>query len=225
MAHNWHYDKGGEQRGPITLAQLSQLAKTRQLLPDDLVWREDMKDWIRASSVAELFPVASRPPALPPAPPARPSPPALPQPVPSPTDANRVASSPEPTVSPFRFAWAEWKLGGRVIFVSACVALVSMLMKWVDVGIASANGFSQGTFLLLGFFVYPMWMLLKQKPVNLYGGIGSAAGGMLFTAGYMSEKTVSFGERTAFLFGAGAVFFFLACGALAFGVYKYQQEH
>lgn len=218
MSHNWYYARGGEKHGPISSTELKQLATEGQLSPDDLVWREDMKDWKQASSVSGLFPERAAPPVTTTAPV---NPPQLP-PQPSVGTAPSPAS-PEQTASPFRFAWAEWNLGGKVIFVSACVALVSMLMKWVDVGIASANGFSQGTFMFLGFFVYPVWKLLKQKPINLYGGIGCAAGGMLFTAVYMSEKTVSFGQRSASLFGAGAVFFFLACGALAFGVYKYQQ--
>lgn len=220
MSHNWYYARGGEKHGPISSTELKQLATEGQLSPDDLVWREDMKDWKKASSVKGLFPEPSTPPETPPATPTPPPPPRPDQPA---TGVEVVAANPEATASPFRFAWAEWNLGGKIIFVSACVAIVSMLMKWVDVGIASANGFSQGTFILLGFFVYPVWKLLKQKPINLYGGIGSAVGGMLFTAVYMSEKTVSFGQLSASLFGAGAVFFFLACGALAFGVYKYQQ--
>jgi len=45
-----------------------------------------------------------------------------------------------------KFDWKNWNLGGKVIFVAACVATVSMLMKWVDVGIASQSGLSQGAF-------------------------------------------------------------------------------
>ena len=90
-----------------------------------------------------------------------------------------------------------------------------MLMKWVDIGFASANGFSQGAFLFLGLFIYPIWKLFKMKPINGYGGIGSAAVGVLIAIGYISEL--------GFFFGAGPVFFMLACGALGFGVYKYQE--
>lgn len=56
MAANWHYAKGGEKHGPITAAQLKELATTGQLSPDDLVWREDMTEWRRARSVKGLFP-------------------------------------------------------------------------------------------------------------------------------------------------------------------------
>lgn len=74
MATNWHYAKGGEKHGPITAAQLKELASTGQLHPDDLVWREDMKEWRKASTVKGLFSEhasASSPP--PPPPPIKPN--------------------------------------------------------------------------------------------------------------------------------------------------------
>ncbi|MEZ5945169.1 MAG: DUF4339 domain-containing protein [Planctomycetaceae bacterium] len=56
MAANWHYAKGGEKHGPITSAQLKEMAAEGQLSPDDLVWREDMKEWRKASTLKGLFP-------------------------------------------------------------------------------------------------------------------------------------------------------------------------
>ena len=41
-----------------------------------------------------------------------------------------------------------------------------MLMKWVDVGIASQSGLSQEAFLFLGFWVYPVLMLFKNKEIR-----------------------------------------------------------
>jgi len=73
MSHNWHYTKGGERHGPITAADLKHLTKTGQLSPDDLVWREDTKDWKKAGSIKGLFPspvvqpqTTLSPPPLPP---------------------------------------------------------------------------------------------------------------------------------------------------------------
>lgn len=69
---NWHYSRAGEKLGPITAAQLKELATTNLLAPDDLVWREDMKEWRKASSVKGLFPERAKqtptktPPPVPP---------------------------------------------------------------------------------------------------------------------------------------------------------------
>lgn len=69
MAANWHYAKGGKKHGPITAAQLKELATTGQLSPDDLVWREDMKEWRKASTVKGLFSEQSSVSPAPPPPP------------------------------------------------------------------------------------------------------------------------------------------------------------
>lgn len=55
MAANWHYATGGEKHGPVTASQLKELATTGKLSPDDLVWREDMTEWRKASTVKGLF--------------------------------------------------------------------------------------------------------------------------------------------------------------------------
>lgn len=56
MAANWHYAKGGEKHGPVSASQLKELATNGKLSPDDLVWREDMTEWRKASTVKGLFP-------------------------------------------------------------------------------------------------------------------------------------------------------------------------
>ncbi|MEZ6131201.1 MAG: GYF domain-containing protein [Planctomycetaceae bacterium] len=69
MAANWHYAKGGEKHGPITSAQLKEMAVNGQLSPDDLVWREDMKEWRKASTVKGLLPEQVSTTSPPPPPP------------------------------------------------------------------------------------------------------------------------------------------------------------
>ena len=43
----WYYAQQGEQFGPISAVQIKQLADAGMLKPDDLVWQEGMKRWIR----------------------------------------------------------------------------------------------------------------------------------------------------------------------------------
>jgi len=42
---NWYYAEAGEQRGPITDAELSDLAKAGTIRDGTLVWREGMANW------------------------------------------------------------------------------------------------------------------------------------------------------------------------------------
>jgi hypothetical protein len=67
-AGEWYYSVGGQRSGPVTGADLKQLAQAGRLGPDDLVWKDGMAEWQPASKLKGLFP--------PPAP--RPGPPELP---------------------------------------------------------------------------------------------------------------------------------------------------
>src|SRR5262245_46112249 len=42
---NWYYAEGAEQRGPITEAELSDLARAGTIRDATLVWREGMPGW------------------------------------------------------------------------------------------------------------------------------------------------------------------------------------
>lgn len=51
----WHYAKGGQQYGPITLVELQGLLRNGGLDPaNDLVWNPAMPDWLPASRVPAL---------------------------------------------------------------------------------------------------------------------------------------------------------------------------
>lgn len=71
MSKQWHYSRNGEKHGPVSDAELRQLAANGSLQPYDLVWREDMKEWRDASSIKGLFSpamTAKQPPSPPPLP-------------------------------------------------------------------------------------------------------------------------------------------------------------
>ena len=95
-----------------------------------------------------------------------------------------------------KFDWKNWNLGGKIIFVAACVATVSMLMKWVDIGFASQSGLSQEAFLFLGLWIYPVIMLFKNKNIQRIWGLVCSICSVVFTLGYISSKTIEiFAEK------------------------------
>ncbi len=55
MAELWYYAQNGQQKNPIPLAQLCQLAATKQLRPTDLVWKPGMPNWTAAGQIQELY--------------------------------------------------------------------------------------------------------------------------------------------------------------------------
>ena len=52
----WWYAQGDQQLGPVSPAELRQLATSGTLTPADLVWREGMPQWAPAAKVKGLFP-------------------------------------------------------------------------------------------------------------------------------------------------------------------------
>lgn len=58
----------GQQTGPYTIEQLTQMAMQGNFKPDSLVWKAGMPNWAAASSVAELNTVFSQVPPPPPPP-------------------------------------------------------------------------------------------------------------------------------------------------------------
>ena len=53
---DWYYARDGRHQGPITAAQLRQMAQAGELQPDDLVFKEGGTNWVPASTVQGLFP-------------------------------------------------------------------------------------------------------------------------------------------------------------------------
>src|SRR5947207_2797166 len=84
----WHYSRGNEQHGPVSSAQLKEMATAGQLQPTDLIWKDGMPGWLAAGKIKGLFdasaataaPTSATQPAAPNAAPAQPRESGLPQP-------------------------------------------------------------------------------------------------------------------------------------------------
>ncbi|MBM4041055.1 MAG: DUF4339 domain-containing protein, partial [Planctomycetes bacterium] len=74
---DWYVGQGGQQRGPLSDADLKAMVARGEVAPTDLVWRDGMAEWKAVSAVPELRPAPAPAPA-PPAPAAYAPPPAAP---------------------------------------------------------------------------------------------------------------------------------------------------
>ena len=123
------------------------------------------------------------------------------------------------------FNWKDWNLGGRIIFCSGCVAIISLLMKWVDLGVFSQNGFAQQGYFLLPCWIYPLFVLLKGKKMNVFGGIIPSVIAIIIMIAFISSKGINeeiFGDVVNVnVAAAGAWLFLFASVALLIGVLKY----
>lgn len=55
MNAEWHITRQGKQYGPFTEEKLRELAATKRLSPDDLIWRQGMAQWVAAGTHKSLF--------------------------------------------------------------------------------------------------------------------------------------------------------------------------
>jgi antitoxin component YwqK of YwqJK toxin-antitoxin module len=55
MTAGWYYAKNKQKVGPLTAAQLKQLARSGELARNDMVWKEGMAKWTPAGQVKGLF--------------------------------------------------------------------------------------------------------------------------------------------------------------------------
>ena len=117
------------------------------------------------------------------------------------------------------FNWKNWSTGQRLIFASSAVAVLSLLLPWADMGLISVNGFGQQGYLLLIFFIYPLYKLLKSNPIKpLYGFISSGLA-VISSISFALSKTVEVFDTTVNLSGSGLVLFIICSIALFVGVY------
>ena len=111
----WFYVRDGRILGPVDDAEFREMARTRRIVPTDLVWNRSLgAGWVEASSVVGLFapPETQTSEALPPpAPPLPPASPATPEPPSPPEEATAASIRPESisVVSPMDSAWGWMK--------------------------------------------------------------------------------------------------------------------
>ena len=89
MGQEWYYRQNGQKNGPISGAEMKQLAAAGKLQAADMIWKQGMEKWVPASSVTGLFPAAQVPGATkvpPPLPPTKVPPPLPPTKTVSPSD-------------------------------------------------------------------------------------------------------------------------------------------
>ena len=122
------------------------------------------------------------------------------------------------------FNWKNWSTGQRLIFASSVVAVLSLLLPWADMGLLSVNGFAQQGYILLIFFIYPLYKLLKSTPIKPLYGFTSSGLAVISSISFALSKTVEVFDTTVNLSGSGLVLFILCSIALVIGVYMSKDQ-
>ncbi|MGM0509734.1 MAG: hypothetical protein ACQESD_01215, partial [Thermoplasmatota archaeon] len=125
--------------------------------------------------------------------------------------------------TPFRrleFNFSEWNPGGKLIFISTLIAILSLFFVWIKTS-NSEIGFLQGGSLFLVAYIYPFFILAQDKKMNkIIGGISSISAVVLpiVLLMYMSDQLM---ERVFIIAGIGIYMFIFAGILLITGVIMY----
>ncbi len=123
------------------------------------------------------------------------------------------------------FNWKNWSNGQKLIFVSSAVAVASLLLPWADMGLISVNGFAQQGYLLLVFFIYPLYQVLKSNPIKPVYGFISSCLAVICSISFALSKTVEVFETSVNLSGSGLVLFIICSITLVIGVYMAREQN
>ena len=107
----------------------------------------------------------------------------------------------------------ELSLRSKLILISALVAVISLFLPWVDLGIISASGFQQQGYIFLLAFIYPVYCVIKKVSINKIGGIVCGVVAIIASLLFINSKTESFFGTKINATGSG-LYLFLAASIL-----------
>ena len=243
MTQNFFYKNNqGETLGPLDVNQLKLESSSGNLLPENLVWQDGGTSSYVASNIKGLF-VSNDPPPLDhsaginlnPNNNAGSSPSSEPQKAME--TAKQLASSIGKSLKSIsqdgssnssraetnQLSWATMPLGQRITIISTAVAVLSMFFNWVDVGMVSQTGFGQTAYLLLLFWIYPVFGILKNKKLNFLGECACSLGSTICALVYIYGKQEELMGRTISGASTGAYLFLFASLSFTFAVFKYRR--
>lgn len=116
------------------------------------------------------------------------------------------------------FNYQGWNLGGKLIFYSTVLAMISQLLPWA--GDMETYGFQDGSTLFLVFYIYPFVALTMDKPIHTY--LGSLMG----VFGIIAPTILYFlypGRPLMDEMSHGFILFIAACILLIIGVNTYKR--
>lgn len=139
-------------------------------------------------------------------------------------EENESRKKEEPLLRGLQFNFSGWNLGGKLIFISTVIAILSLLLPWIE-GDGDTLGYKQGASLFLGLYIYPFFVLTMDKKMNtaagyLFGGLAVLLPSYFLY--YMADEMAASISEAA---GIGIIIFILCGILLLIGIHKYERYH
>lgn len=110
-------------------------------------------------------------------------------------------------------------LHNKLILVAGALAIISLFLPWVDLGIISASGFQQQGYFFLIAFIYPIYCAFKNISINKIGGLVCGFAAIIVSILYMNSKTEEFFGEKINATGSGLYLFLIASILLTIAIF------
>lgn len=131
----------------------------------------------------------------------------------------------EPMIRGLEFNFNQWNTGGKLIFISTVIAILSLLLPWIDGGIEREIGFQQGGSVFLAMYIYPFLMLTQDKSINKIAGTISGVLAILLPGYFLHYMSLELREPMTEIVMSGMILFLIAGILLLVGILSYQRYH
>jgi len=131
----------------------------------------------------------------------------------------------EPLFRSFEFNFKGWNAGGKLIFISTLIAILSLLLPWIGGDAETEIGFMQGGSIFLAFYIYPFFILAQDKSMNKIAGVISAGLALVMPGILLYYVSRDMMVRIPDIIELGFVLFMIAGIVLLIGVAKYEKYY
>lgn len=120
--------------------------------------------------------------------------------------------------------WESWNHSQKAIFIAGCFAALSFFLPWVDIGIATRNGFSQGSVLVGILLLPPLISVIYDRNIKFASAIIGTVIATIYAIYYIFMKTMEvglMGERLREPINVSAIgshLFLVACLMMLYGI-------
>lgn len=119
------------------------------------------------------------------------------------------------------FNYGDWNLGGKLIFYATILAIISVILPWMEANNGTI-GFMQGAGFFLVFYVYPFVLLLMDRKIHELVGTVSA-GFAVFAPSYVLYYVMDQeGGSLTEIAEPGVIIFIVASMILFTGIHLYE---
>lgn len=126
-----------------------------------------------------------------------------------------------PILRPLEFNFNEWNIGGKLIFISTIIAILSLLIPWIEGDAEAEIGFLQGSSVFLAMYIYPFFILAQDKKMNNAIGLISAVLAVILPGTFLYYMSRELRQPMLAIISYGMMIFLLAAIILIIGVLKY----